>query len=428
MRDGWARDVDPLAVEGRVSAIVGLGIRASMPSTRLGVVVEIIRQSGEPLLAEVVGFDAHEARLLPLGEPNDVGLGDAVVSTGEPLSISVSSALLGRVLDALGRPLDGGPAADGERRAVMGKPPLALERPRVSTPFVTGIRAIDAFTTLGKGQRVGLFAGSGVGKSSLLAQIARNSSADVFVVGLVGERGREVREFIEDALGDAGLARSVVVAATSDAPPIMRVHAAHTATAIAEHFRDEGKHVVLLLDSLTRYARAGREVALAAGETNSARGYPPSVLAMLAALLERAGTSKRGAITAIYSVLAEADDLDEPIADEARSILDGHIVMGRTLAERGRWPAIDVVKSISRVMPSVTTAEHRKAASAFRETEQLYDEKRDLISLGAYKRGSDAALDRAIAKRAVFEAFLRQSVNEHCALEETLSRLYSALT
>lgn len=427
MRDGWADGVDPLRVEGHVSSIVGLGIRATMPSVLLGVVVEIVMQSGERLRAEVVGFDRNEARLLPLGDPRGVGLGDTVVSTGERLSVTVSNALLGRVVDGLGVPIDGGPAIEGERRALSGEPPLALDRPRIAKPFVTGVRAIDGLATLGEGQRVGLFAGSGVGKSSLLAQIARNAHADVFVVGLVGERGREVREFVEDALGKDGLARGVVVAATSDAPPIVRVRAAETAMAIAEHFRDEGKLVVLLLDSLSRFARAGREVALAAGEASSARGVPPSVLAMLPALLERAGTSKRGTITAIFSVLAEADDLDEPIADEARGILDGHLVLGRAIAERGRFPAIDVVRSLSRLMPSIATPEHHALATAFRAMERLYEEKRDLVALGAYKRGSDAELDRAIAKRADFEAFLRQDRNLRCTLDETLAGLRRAL-
>jgi FliI/YscN family ATPase len=428
MRDGWARGVDPLRVEGRVSAIVGLGIRATMPSVLLGVVVEIVTHDGGRLRAEVVGFDGNEARLLPLGDARGVGLGDAVVSTGEPLSVSVSNALLGRVVDGLGVPIDGGPAVEGRRRALSGEPPLALERPRIAKPFVTGVRAIDGLATLGEGQRVGLFAGSGVGKSSLLAQIARNADADVFVVALVGERGREVREFLEDALGKDGLARGVVVVATSDAPPLVRVRAAETAMAVAEYFRDEGKHVVLLLDSLSRFARAGREVALAAGESNSARGIPPSVLAMLPALLERAGTSTRGAITAIFSVLAEADDLDEPVADEARSLLDGHLVLGRAIAERGRFPAIDVVRSLSRLMPSITTREHQALAVAFRAMERLYDEKRDLVTLGAYKRGSDAELDRAIAKRADFEAFLGQGRDESGALDETLDGLRRALS
>ncbi|MFO0695920.1 MAG: FliI/YscN family ATPase [Polyangiales bacterium] len=415
--------VSAVRTEGHVTSVVGLSIRATVPSVRLGDAVRIHRRGRGPLLAEVVGFDEDLAVLLPLEDPAGLGPDDRVESLGAAPSIRCSPAMVGRVLDGLGRPLDGGPELVGEPVPLVRKPPHPLARRRIDTPLPLGVRALDAFCTLGVGQRIGLFAGSGVGKSTLLGQIARQAKADVIVVALVGERGREVREFLEDSLGDEGRARSVVVCATSDEPALVRLKSVHTATAIAEFFRDRGQSVLLLVDSVTRFARAGREVGLSSGEAPARRGYPPSVFAALPALLERAGSSDRGAITAIYTVLVEGSDLEEPIADEVRGILDGHVILDRSLGARGRWPAIDVVGSLSRVMPAVTTDAHRKAAATLRETMALLESKRDLVMLGAYQRGSDARLDRALSKSDAIEAFLRQAPHEHVELGESVAAL-----
>jgi ATP synthase in type III secretion protein N len=393
---------------GRVVGVTGLLLRVLLPGARISDVL-LIRRRGEPLLAEVVGFQQGEALAVPLGEPVGVGPDDVVEATGQALQVSAGAALLGRVLDGLGRPIDGRPAPGGLASVPVDRPPpAALSRRPVSKPFETGVRAIDGLVTLGVGQRVGLFAGSGVGKSTLLGAIARGASADVVVVALVGERGREVGEFLEHSLGEAGRRRSVVVVATSDAPPVERLRAAQVATAIAEHYRDLGKSVLLLVDSITRFARAQREIGLAAGEPPARRGYPPSVFTQLPRLLERSGQGENGAITAIYTVLVEGSDMDEPIADEVRGILDGHIVLDRRLAARGHYPAIDVLSSLSRVMPSVSTKQHQAAAQRARALLAAYEEKRDLITLGAYSKGSDPRLDQAIAASPELERFLRQ--------------------
>jgi type III secretion protein N (ATPase) len=305
----------------------------------------------------------------------------------------------------------------------MRPPPDPLSRARITQPLALGVRALDGLLTVGEGQRIGLFAGSGVGKSTLLGQIARQAEADVVVVCLIGERGREVVEFLEDSLGEEGRRRSVVVCATSDAPALVRLESAYVATAIAEWFRDRGQRVLLLMDSVTRFARAGREVGLAAGEPPARRGYPPSVFAALPGLLERSGTAARGSITAFYTVLVEGGDMEEPIADEVRGILDGHVVLDRRLGARGRWPAIDVLASLSRVMDAVTSEPHQRSARALRETLALYEEKRDLVSLGAYKKGSDARLDRALTKIDAIEAFLRQGRLERTPFAETVAQL-----
>lgn len=418
---------DPVEVTGRVSALVGLAVHATMPGVRAGEVVEILREGAPPLEAEVVGFDHERATLLPLGDARGVGPGDAVRATGRPLTVEVSDALLGRVLDGLGRPIDGAPLPAGEPWPVMRPSPSPLSRARIERPLVTGVRAIDGLTTLGEGQRVGLFAGSGAGKSTLLGRIAKRADADVVVVGLVGERGREVREFLEDCLGPEGLARSVVVCATSDAPALVRMRSAWVATAIAEHFRDGGRRVLLLMDSVTRFARAAREVGLAAGEPPARRGYPPSALAALPVLLERSGMGERGSITAVYTVLVEGGDLEEPIADEVRGTLDGHVILERELAARGRWPAIDPLRSLSRVMDRLVTREHGEAARALREHLSIYEAKRDLVLLGAYERGSDRRLDAALARVDRIEAFLSQPDDEPCTLEETVRLLKSAV-
>ena len=414
---------DPVQVEGRVRAIVGLGIRAAVPGVRLGEVVEIVRKDAPLLRAEVVGFVEDDATLLPLGDARGVGTDDPVRPTGAPLQVKVGDALLGRVVDGLGEPIDGGPPIEGTLRPVMARPPNPMARPRIERPLVLGVRALDALLTVGEGQRVGLFAGSGVGKSTLLGQIARQADADVFVVNLIGERGREVREFLEDCLGEEGRKRGVVVCATSDAPALVRLESAYVATTIAEHFRDQGKRVLLLMDSVTRFARAGREVGLAAGEPPARRGYPPSVFAALPGLLERSGTAAVGSITAFYTVLVAGGDMEEPIADEVRGILDGHVILDRALGARGRWPAIDVLTSLSRVMDAVTDRAHQDAAQKLRELLAIYEAKRDLVMLGAYQRGSDRKLDAALAKIDAIETFLRQRRDEAAELDDTLRQL-----
>ena len=414
---------DPVRVEGRVRALCGLSIRAAIPGVRVGEVVEIERRGRPPLAAEVVGFTLDEATLLPLGDADGIAADDRVRPTGRALQITVGDALLGRVLDGLGVPLDGGPPLVGTAWDVMRAPPGPLTRPRISSPMHLGVRALDGLFTVGEGQRVGLFAGSGVGKSTLLGQIARQADADVFVACLIGERGREVVEFLEDALGPEGRARGVVVCATSDAPALVRLRSAWVATAVAEHFRDQGKRVLLMMDSVTRFARAGREVGLAAGEPPARRGYPPSVFAMLPQLLERSGTSAHGSITAFYTVLVEGSDMEEPIADEVRGILDGHIVLDRALGARGRWPAIDPLSSLSRVMDAVTTPSHRDAAARMRAHLAVYEAKRDLVLLGAYTRGSDPRLDAALARIDAIEAFLRQDRHERAPFETTRASL-----
>lgn len=420
---GRLDEADLAQAQGRVRSVVGLGIRAAIPDVRVGDMVEVERRGAAPLAAEVVGFQDSDAMLMPLGSTTGVGPDDAVRSTGESLTIRCSEALLGRVLDGLGRPIDDGPAIEGELWPVQRQPPGPLQRPRIQAPLSLGIRALDGLCTVGEGQRVGLFAGSGVGKSTLMGQIARQADADVFVICLVGERGREVVEFLEDALGEEGRKRGVVVCATSDAPALVRLKSAHVATSIAEWFRDQGKRVLLMMDSVTRFARAGREVGLAAGEPPARRGYPPSVFAALPRLLERSGTSPKGSITAFYTVLVEGGDMEEPIADEVRGILDGHIILDRRLGERGRWPAIDALASLSRVMDHVTSGEHVAASRVMREHLAVYEAKRDLVSLGAYKKGSDAKLDAALRIIDKIEAFLRQGRTEGSTLEETRAKL-----
>jgi type III secretion protein N (ATPase) len=410
---------------GRVVGVTGLLLRVLLPGARISDVL-VIRRRGEPLLAEVVGFQQGEALAVPLGEPNGVGPDDVVEATGQGLQVSAGVGLLGRVVDGLGRPIDGRPAPTGLVPVPVDRaPPAALTRRPVSAPLETGVRAIDGLITLGVGQRVGLFAGSGVGKSTLLGAIARGANADVVVVALVGERGREVGEFLEHALGEAGRRRSVVVVATSDAPPVERLRAAQVATAMAEHFRDLGKSVLLLVDSVTRFARAQREIGLAAGEPPARRGYPPSVFTQLPRLLERSGQSERGAITAIYTVLVEGSDMDEPIADEVRGILDGHIVLDRKLAARGHYPAIDILQSLSRVMPQVTAKPQQAFAQRARALLAAFEEKRDLIALGAYAKGSDPGLDQAIAATPDLERFLRQDPPVVEASSSTLQTLKS---
>jgi type III secretion protein N (ATPase) len=414
--------VPALRPTGRVLGVTGLAIRVALPGVRVGDLLTVQRRGG-PLACEVVGFGDDEAIAMPLGHLTGVGPDDLIESTGGPLQVRASRALLGRVVDGLGRPLEGDPIAEGTLVPVDRDPPNPLRRRPITTPLVTGVRVIDSVLTVGEGQRIGLFAGSGVGKSTLLGAIARGASADVVVVALVGERGREVSEFLEHARGAEGRARSVVVAATSDAPALERLRAAQVATAYAEAFRDEGARVLLLVDSVTRFARAQREIGLAAGEPPARRGYPPSVFAMLPRLLERSGQGDKGSITAIYTVLVEGGDMDEPIADEVRGILDGHVVLDRTIAARGRYPAVDVTASLSRVMDSIVSREHAGSARRLRSLLATYEAKRDLVAMGAYAKGSDKELDEALLRTPRIEAFLRQDAKEKVAFETTVSGL-----
>lgn len=412
-----------LQATGRVLGVTGISLRFALPGVRIGDVVTVKRRAGE-LACEVVGFAEGVAVGMPLGSLAGVGPDDAVVSTGSPLVVRASRALLGRITDGFGKPIDGGADFEaGDVVPVDRDPPRALERRMVDTSIETGVRAIDAFCTLGEGQRIGLFSGSGVGKSTLLGAVARGVAADVVVVGLVGERGREVGEFLERALGEKGRARSVVVVATSDASALERLRAAQVATAYAEWFRDQGARVMLLVDSLTRVARAQREVGLAAGEPPTRRGFPPSAFAILPRLLERAGQGKTGSITAIYTVLVEGNDIDEPVADEVRGVLDGHIVLDRAIAGRGRFPAVDVVTSLSRVMDSVAGDAHVKSARKVRAAVAAFEAKRDLVTLGAYSKGTDRELDDAIARLPKIEAFLRQEPSELSPFASTVAAL-----
>ena len=413
----------PVRATGHVASVVGLSIQAIVPDVRLGELVHIARRDALPLEAECVGFEAERAVLMPLDDTTGLAPHDVVTATGDVAGVVVGEGMLGRVLDGLGRPMDGGPPLVGTRVPLHRAPPDPLERARIDTVMPTGLRAIDGLLTVGVGQRIGLFAGSGVGKSTLLGQIARQAEADAVVVCLVGERGREVREFLEDALGEAGREKSVVVCATSDTPALVRRKCPLVATAIAEALADQGKHVLLLVDSITRFARACREVGLAAGEPPARRGYPPSVFSALPALLERSGRGRHGSITAIYTVLVEGGDMEEPVADEVRGILDGHVVLDRALVARGRFPAIDVLASLSRVMPAVTADTQRKHAASLREALALYESKRDLVTLGAYRAGSDAKLDAALRRIEGIEAFLRQTPDENVPFARTLAAL-----
>jgi flagellum-specific ATP synthase len=409
---------------GRVSDLIGLIIEATGLQVEVGEVCMVGEGRDRPPVAtEVVGFRGGRTLLMPLGDLHGIGPGTIVNPTGRPFRVAVGEPLLGRVIDGLGNPLDGMPTPEDVRtRSTTGQPPDPFTRPRITDRVGLGVRALDTLVPCGRGQRLGIFAGSGVGKSSLLGMIARSTSAQVNVIALVGERGREVREFIERDLGDA-LSHSVVVVATSDQPALVRIRAAFTATAIAEHFRDQGADVMLMMDSVTRFAMAQREVGLAIGEPPATRGYTPSVFALLPQLLERAGTSPRGSITGLYTVLVDGDDMNEPIADAVRSILDGHVVLTRSLAHTGHYPAIDVLQSVSRLIGEITTNEVRDAGTRLRAALAAYREKEDLISIGAYQRGTDPILDAAIALRPRINAFLRQQVHEPSTLQDADAEL-----
>ncbi len=413
------RRADLVQRRGRVRDVIGLIVEATGLEAEVGEVclVETGRDRA-PVPAEVVGFRDAGTLLMPLGEMHGIGPGKPVAATGETFRVPVGDALLGQVVDGFGRPLDGSKLSLPERRPALAPPPEPLGRPRIERRVALGVRSLDAFVPCGLGQRLGIFAGSGVGKSSLLGMIARSTSADVNVIALVGERGREVREFVERDLGDA-LERSVVVVATSDQPALVRIKAAFAATAIAEHFRDQGNDVLLMMDSVTRFAMAQREVGLAIGEPPATRGYTPSVFALLPRLLERAGTSPEGTITGLYTVLVDGDDMNEPIADSVRSILDGHAVLSRDLAHAGHYPAVDVLQSVSRLATEVAPPETLAAATDLRRLLAAYRDKEDLISIGAYQPGGDPAVDAAIALRGEIDSFLRQHVEEPSDLEST---------
>lgn len=416
----------PMRMIGKVVQMVGLVIQCSGPNVTMGDLCYVRSRlpDVEPVPAEVVGFRDGFVLLMPLGETKGIGPGCQVVSAQKQLQVQVGPELLGRVIDGLGNPIDGkGPILCKKEYPLQADPPSPLERPVIKDSLYVGVRAIDGLITMGDGQRIGIMAGSGVGKSTLLSMIARNTEADISVIALVGERGREVKEFIERDLGEEGLKRSVVVVATSDKPALVRIKGAMTATAIAEYFRDCGRKVVLMMDSVTRFAMAQREVGLTVGEPPATRGYTPSVFALLPRLLERAGTSEKGSITGIYTVLVDGDDMNEPIADAVRSILDGHIVLSRAIAAQNHFPAIDVLASVSRVMSAVVPKEHMDANRKLRALMAIYKDAEDLIHIGAYVKGSSQKIDEAVQKIDAINDFLCQGVFEVQTFEETIARL-----
>jgi len=410
--------------QGSVVRVSGLKVESSGPVVGLGEMCGIHIRDGRRILAEVVGFHNENLILLPLEHIEGISPGDAVTARTTPRYINLSGNVLGRVLNGLGEPIDGKGSLEGsDKRALDSASPPPLSRGKITEPLALGIRSIDGLLTCGKGQRVGIFSGSGVGKSLLLGDIANSSEADVNVVALIGERGREVREFLEEDLGAEGLSRSVVVLATSDSPPIQRVKAAFVAVTVAEYFRDKGNNVLFMMDSLTRFAQAQREIGLAAGEPPAAKGYCPSVFSILPRLIERLGCSENGSITGMLTVLVENDDLTDPVADSARSLLDGHIVLSRKLAEHGHYPAVDILGSVSRLMPVVTSAEHKRAAQKLKEIYAVYTDAEDLLNIGAFSPGSNRRIDGAISLIERINEFLIQPIRERTSFEETKNRL-----
>ena len=409
---------------GKVTKVVGLTIEAEGPETHIGALCHIVSQQKEPILAEVVGFRDNNVLLMPIGDMSGIGPGNRVIATNSELQVGVGPKLLGRVLDGLGNPMDGkGPIEVEKYYPVNNTPPNPIKRPRINQVLPLGVKCIDGLTTVGKGQRLGIFAGSGVGKSTLIGMIARNTKADINVIALIGERGREVRDFLERDLGEEGLKRSVVVIATSDQPALIRLKGASVATAIAEYFRDCGNDVLLLMDSLTRFSMAQREIGLATGEPPVTRGYTPSVYAAMPKLLERSGTSDKGSITGLYTVLVDGDDMNEPITDTARGILDGHIVLSRQLAHRNHYPAIDVLASISRVMTDIADSEHKKAAAELRRNLAIYSDAEDHINVGAYVKGSNPDIDLSIKLNKGIIEFLTQDIFAKYSFPETVELL-----
>lgn len=421
------KKANPIRSYGRVSQVIGLTIESLGPESKIGDLCLIYKDGiKEPVKAEVVGFKNNKVLLMPLGELGSIGPGCDVVNTGAPLQVRVGKQLLGRILNGLGEPLDGKKLPPGlDYYSTDQLPPNPLTRPRINEPLNLGVRAIDSLLTIGKGQRVGIFAGSGVGKSTLLGMIARNTSADINVIALVGERGREVMEFIQRDLGEEGLKKSVIVVATSDQPALVRIKGAIIATSIAEYFRDQGLHVNLMMDSVTRFAMAQREVGLAVGEPPATKGYTPSVFALLPKLLERSGTNQFGTITGLYTVLVDGDDMNEPIADATRGILDGHIVLDRKLAHKGHYPAIDVLASISRVMKDIVDKEQIAASDKLKKLLAAYRETEDLINIGAYQKGTNSLIDKAIDYYSVIEEFTQQGVDDFSDFDTALKQLLS---
>ncbi len=416
--------INLLDCQGTVVKVSGLTVESNGPIVGLGELCGIHIRDGRRVLAEVVGFHNDHLILLPLEHIGGISPGDAVTARTTPRQISLGEGILGRVLNGLGEPIDGKGALSGtEKRTLDTDSPPPLTRAKISQPLALGIRSIDGMLTCGKGQRVGIFSGSGVGKSVLLGDIATSSEADVNIVALIGERGREVREFLENDLGADGLSRSVVVVATSDSPPIQRVKAAFVAVTVAEYFRDKGKNVLFMMDSLTRFAQAQREIGLAAGEPPATKGYCPSVFSLLPRVIERLGCAEKGSITGILTVLVENDDLNDPVADSARSLLDGHIVLSRKLAERGHFPAVDILASVSRLMPVVTTAEHKAAARKLREIYATYADAEDLINIGAFSPGSNRRIDGAITLIDKIRDFLIQPVRQRTVLKDTVNKM-----
>jgi flagellum-specific ATP synthase len=418
--------VDSFKRYGRVKRVVGLMIESQGPESSIGDVcfIYVGTKKRRKIQAEVVGFKDENVILMPYTSIHDISPGSLVETTMKPLEVKVGPGLIGKVVDSLGLPLDQSTLPKGLAAVPTEQdPPNPLRRPPISEPIEVGVRMIDSLLTVGNGQRVGIFAGSGVGKSTLLGMIARNTTADLNVIGLIGERGREVREFIERDLGPEGLKRSIVVVATSDQPALMRIKGAYTATAIAEYFRDKGLNVMLMMDSVTRVAMAQREVGLAVGEPPTTKGYTPSVFAVLSRLLERTGTNEFGSITGFYTVLVDGDDMNEPIADTVRGILDGHFVLDRNLANKGQYPAVNVLKSISRIMNNIVSEDHIKAAERLRELLSTYMNSEDLINIGAYKKGSSADIDEAIQRYPQILNFLKQGTNEKVSILESVQEL-----
>lgn len=415
---------------GKITEIIGLTIESDGPQSSIGDLCYIYNNFGDkPIMAEVVGFRQDKILLMPLGSPDGIKPGALVVNTGEPMKIGIGNQLIGRVLDGLGRPIDTlGEIRFSEYRSTQADAINPLKRKRINEPLVLGIKSVDGFATVGKGQRVGIFAGSGVGKSTTLGMMAKNTSADLNVIALIGERGREVKEFIEEILGTEGMKRSIVIAATSEQPSLVKIKAAFVATTIAEYFRDKGMDVLFMLDSITRIAMAQREVGLAIGEPPATRGYTPSVFALMPKLMERAGTNDLGTMTALYTVLVEGDDFNEPISDTSRSILDGHIILSRALAHKNHYPAIDVLQSLSRVMNDIVDDNHKAAASIIRNLMAVYAKNEDLINIGAYVSGSDHLCDRAIALMDKINLFLQQTTREKISYEQTINELLQLAT
>lgn len=415
---------DLIKVVGKVTRVIGLVIEAQVQGVFIGELCIIEIDENTKVRAEVVGFKEEQVLLMPLGNLSGIRPGSKVFATGDPVSVKVGPELLGRVVSGLGEPIDNkGPLNCKETYPIDCDPPDPISRPRITEILKVGVKAIDGTLTLGKGQRVGIFAGSGVGKSTLMGMLARNCSADVNVISLVGERGREVKDFIEESLGEEGLKKSVVIAATSDNPPVIRLKGALVGTAIAEYFRDQGKSVLFMMDSVTRFAMAQREIGLATGEPPTTKGYTPSVFAMLPRLMERAGTSSKGSITAIYTVLVDGGDMDEPVADAARGILDGHMILSRDLAAKNHYPCIDIGQSVSRLMSALASKEHKEAAGKLREVLAQYQEAEDLINIGAYVKGSNPKIDHAVDKIDKVNSFLRQGTFEDFNFEDSVKQI-----